>query len=50
MTQYKVLNVRLPNLQLSKLKSARKNETEVTLHLKSNVVGDFKHEDNFRYY
>ena len=33
MTQCNVLNVRLSNLQLSKLQSAIKIETEVTLNL-----------------
>ena len=40
MTQYNTLNVKLSNSQLNKLKSAMKNETKVTLHLPSNVVGD----------
>ena len=45
MTQYNSLNVKLPNLQLNKLKSAIKIETEVVLRLSSNVVGD--NETNF---
>ena len=40
MTQYNSLNVNLSNLQLNKLKSAIKNETEVVLRLSSNVIGD----------
>ena len=40
MTQYNSLNVKLPNLQLNKLKSAIKIETEVVLELSSTVVGD----------
>ena len=40
MTQYNSLNVKLSNLQLNKLKSAIKNETEVVLRLSSNVIGD----------
>ena len=32
MTQYKMLNVKLSDLQLNKLKSAIKNGTEVTLN------------------
>ena len=45
MTQYNSLNVKLPNLQLNKLKSAIKIETEVVLRLSSNGVGD--NETNF---
>ena len=48
MTQYSNLNVKLSNLQLNKLKSAIKNETEVVLRLSSNMIGDdetnFTHE------
>ena len=33
MTRYNRLNVKLSNLQLNKLKSAIKNETEVVLRL-----------------
>ena len=40
MTQYNNLNVKLPNQQLNKLKSAIKNETEITLRLLSNVIGN----------
>ena len=40
MTKYNSLNVKLSNLQLSKLKSAIKNETEVALRLSSNMMGD----------
>ena len=40
MTQYKSLNVKLLNLQLSKLKSAIKNETDVVLRLSSNMIGN----------
>ena len=40
MTQYNSLNVKLSNSQLSKLKSAIKNETEVVLRLLSNMIGD----------
>ena len=45
MTQYSSLNVKLSNLQLNKLKSALKNETEVVLRLSSNIIGD--NETNF---
>ena len=40
MTQYNSLNVKLPNSQLNKLKSAIKNESEVVLRLSSNMIGD----------
>ena len=40
MTKYNSLNVKLSNLQLSKYKSAIKNETEVALRLSSNMMGD----------
>ena len=40
MTQYNSLNVKPSNLQINKLKSAIKNETEVVLRLSSNMVGD----------
>ena len=45
MTQYNSLNVKLSNLQLDKLKSAIKNETEAVLRLSSNMIGD--NESNF---
>ena len=38
MTQYNKLNVKLPNLQLNKLKSAIKTGNEVTLNLSSNLI------------
>ena len=47
MTQYNILNVKLSNSQLNKLKSGIKNGTEVTLKLSSNVVGDSNDENNF---
>ena len=40
MGQYNSLNVKLSNLQLNKLKSAIKDETEVVLRLSSNMIGD----------
>ena len=45
MTQYHSLNVKLPNSQLNKFKSAIKNENEVVLRLSSNMIGD--NETNF---
>ena len=47
MTQYNILNVKLSNSQLNKLKSGVKNGTKVTLKLSSNVVGDSNDENNF---
>ena len=47
MTQYSTLNVKLSKSQLNKLKSGTKNDTEVTLKLSSNVVGDSNDENNF---
>ena len=45
MTQYNSLNKKLSNSQLSKFKSATKNEAEVVLRLSSNMIGD--NETNF---
>ena len=47
MTQYNILNVKLSNSQLNKLKSEIKNGTEVTLNLSSNVIGNSNDETNF---
>ena len=47
MTQYNILNIKLSNSQLNKLKSGIKNNTEVTLKISSNVVGDSNDENNF---
>ena len=47
MTQCKILNVELSNLQLYKLKSAIKSGIEVPLNLSSNVVDDSNDETNF---
>ena len=47
MTQYNSLNVKLSNLQLSKLKSAIKNETHVVLRLSSNMIGNSDNNTNF---
>ena len=46
MTQYNILNVKLPNLPFNKLKSGIKNGTQVTSNLSSNV-GDSNDEINF---
>ena len=47
MTLYNTLNVKFSNSQLNKLKSGIKNNTEVTLKILSNVVGDSNDENNF---
>ena len=40
MTHYNILNAKLSNSQIKKLKSGIKNDTKVTLNLSSNVVGN----------
>ena len=47
MTQYNSLNVKLSNSQLSKLKSAIKDETDVVLRLSSNMIGNPDDNTNF---
>ena len=47
MTQYNSLNVKLSNSQLSKLKSAIKNETDVVLRLSSNMIVNTDDNTNF---
>ena len=47
MTQYNSLNVKLSNSQLNKLKSAKKNESEVVLRFSSNMIGDSDDKINF---
>ena len=49
MTQYNSLNVKLSNLQLNKLKSAMKNETDVVLRLPSNMIANSSDETNCPY-
>ena len=46
MIQYNSLNVKLSNLQVTKLKSAIKNETDVILRLSSNMIGNSGDETN----
>ena len=45
MTEYNTLNVKLSNFQIKKLKSGIKNDTEVTLKISSNIVGDSNDEN-----
>ena len=47
MTQYNSLNVKLSNSQLNKLKPGIKNETDVSLRLSSNIIGNSDDEINF---
>ena len=47
MTQYKRLNIKLFNSQLNQLKSAIKNDTEITLNLWPNIVANANDENNF---
>ena len=47
MTQYKPVNVKLTNSQLSKLKYGIENGCEVTLKISLNVAGDSNDENNF---
>ena len=47
MRQYNSLNVKLSNLQLNKLKTTIKNETEVVLRLSSNMIGNSDDDTNF---
>ena len=47
MTQYDMLNVKLSNSQLNKLKFGIKNGTKVTLNLSSNIIGDSSDEQDF---
>ena len=49
MTQYNILNVKLSNSQVNKIKSATKNGTEVTLNLSWNLIGNSNDESNFRH-
>ena len=47
MTQCNSLNVKLSNSQLNKLKSAIKNETDVSLRLSSNMIRNSDDKTNF---
>ena len=49
MTQCNTSNVKLFNLQLSKLRSRIKNGAEVALNLSSNLVDNSNDETNFPY-
>ena len=40
MIQYNMLNEKLSNSQLNKMKSPMKNGTELTLNFSSNIIGD----------
>ena len=47
MTQYNSFSVKFSNLQLSKLKLAIKNKTEIVLKLSSDTIGNCNDETNF---
>ena len=47
MTQYNILNVKISNSQLNKLKPATKKETDVVLRLSLNIIFNFDDETNF---
>ena len=47
MSQYNALNIKLSNSQFNNLKSGRKNRTEATLNLSSNLIGNSNDETNF---
>ena len=47
MTRYNTLNIKLSNSQFNKLKLGKKNGTEITFKISSNVVGDSTDENNF---
>ena len=47
MTHCNSLNVKSSNATLNKLKSGKRNDTEATLNLPSNVIGDSGDEANF---
>ena len=47
MTQYNILNVKLSNSQLNKLKSRIKNRNEVALKILAKFVGDSNDDNNF---
>ena len=47
MTQYNSVNIKLSNSQLNNLKSATKNETEVTLKPLLNMNGNLNNEVNY---
>ena len=50
MTPCNTLNIKLSNLQLNKLKSGIKNNTELTfIKILSDIVGDSNDESNFSY-
>ena len=49
MTKYNTLDIKLSNSQFHKLKSGIKDNTEVTLKILSNVIGDSNDENNFRH-
>ena len=48
MLEYNInLNIKLPSLQLNKLKCGIRNNTELNLNLSSNVIGDSNDQASF---
>ena len=47
MTQFNRANKKLPRPQLTKLKAAIKNETDVVIRLSPNMIGDSNDQTNF---
>ena len=47
MTQYSSANVKLPNSQRNKLKSAIKNENDVVIRLSPSMIGDSNNKTNY---
>ena len=48
MLEYNInLNIKLPSLQLNKLKCGIRNNTELNLNLSSNVIGDSNEQVSF---
>ena len=47
MTQYNIVNVKLSNSQLNKIKSAIKNENDAVIRLSSSMIGDSNDKANF---
>ena len=47
MTEFNTLTVKLSNSQFNKLKSGIKNDTEVTLNLSSNMIGNCNDKNSF---
>ena len=47
MTQYNILNVKLSNSELNRLKQRIKNDSQVTINFSPHVVGDSNEETDY---